>query len=334
MAINTLEQAEKYAAQNGIVLTQTDLERIAKAQSARRSQLEAAAQDEGATWADKFNRFYPRLLETIIRAGETLLTLAQTIIVSLGVPVVLVLLLVVEHHRVVEGILLFDQNTTFASFAAAALVVLNLVLEFQVHYVEHRAGYEDERRSRWSLRIWSRNMAYRLGLGDDWTVQHLSPAARYKRLLSLVTFTILALALVGSMRTVIQDVDGAWYVGMVSVVTDSSLLLMMTWTGGLLFAAAAVLSAQGLSRYVANRCVEIVAEMEARQAALVDPHAEQVEQAGATAAVAIIQAKLDRKAQREQAKRQQAVVTEPDRTEPDRTEQDTEPVNPIPARQS
>jgi hypothetical protein len=46
---------------------------------------------------------------------------------------------------------------------------------------------------------------------------------------------------------------------------ESDLSIMMTWMGGLLFAAAAVLSAQGLSRYVAIRTVEILATMDARR---------------------------------------------------------------------
>ena len=35
--------------------------------------------------------------------------------------------------------------------------------------------------------------------------------------------------------------------------------MTVTWVGGLLFAFAAVFAAQGLSRYVAIRCVEILA---------------------------------------------------------------------------
>ena len=303
--ITTLQQAEDYAAQQGVLLSPSAQQRIAAAQRAERERLDATQQRGPATFADRWNSFYPRLLQMLISVGETILTFSQTVITALGVPVVLVLLLIVEHHRVVEGILLFDESPTFAGFAALALVLLNLVLEFQTHYIEHQAGYVEDRRQRWSLRLWLQNTLYRLGAGKDWQPQQLSPAARYKSLLRLVTFTILALALVGSMRGIIAQTPGAWYIALVTIVTESSLLLMLTWVGGLLFAAAAVLSAQGLSRYVAIRCVEILAQMEQTAD---DPHAEAVDAAGARAALAILQDKLNKQAARQQAK---ANFTEP-----------------------
>jgi hypothetical protein len=264
--MNTISEVEKQAAESGFVFSPADRAKIAAVQKAERERLEQLNPTQ-QTFADRFNDFYPRLLESLVAVGETILTFAQTIIVSFGVPLVLVLLLIVEHQRVVHGIMLFETDSWLAGFAAAALVLLNLVLEFQTHYIEHRAGYEQARDRRWSMRIWWQNMAYRLGRGDNWHAVELSPAARYKRLLRLVTFTILSLALVGSMRVVIEQTPGAWYVALWSIVTESDLLLIMTWLGGLLFAAAAVLSAQGLSRYVAIRTAEILVTMKDRQSA-------------------------------------------------------------------
>lgn len=308
MKFNTLQEVDQYAATHGIVLSATERAKIGALQQAERQRLEALdTRDNTNSWAERWNAFYPALLESVIRAGETILTFSQTVIVSLGVPTVLVLLLIVEHQRVVHGIQLFEQDPSLAGFAAAALVLLNLVLEFQVHYIEHKAGYSEAQARRWSLRIWAKNMAYRLGISNQdwgltWQEQLLSPAARYRSLLRLVTFSILALALVGSMRAVIQAQPGKWYEALFSILSESSLLLMMTWAGGVLFAAAAVLSAQGLSRYVAIRCVEIIAAMDHRQSAQGDPFAAQVEQAGAIAAYAVIQAKLaDKEAKRERA---------------------------------
>src|SRR5690606_18090255 len=126
-------------------LTPADKSKIAALQAAECDRLQATATTQSRTFADRWNRFYPKLLETIVSLGETVLTFAQTVIVSLGVPVVLVLLLVVEHQRVVHGIQLFETSDELASFAAAALVLLNLVLEFQTHHIEHKAGYEQDR---------------------------------------------------------------------------------------------------------------------------------------------------------------------------------------------
>lgn len=295
--VETIQEVEEYAASRGLILTPSDRAKIAAVQRAEHDRLELLTPAAPLTRVDRFNAAYPRLLNAITGVGETILTLAQTLIVSFGVPLVLVLLLIVEHQRVVHGILLFERDEWLAGFAAAALVLLNLVLEFQTHYIEHRAGYEQSRDLRWSLRIAARDMAYRFGLGSDkrpWAASELSPAARYKRLLRLVTFTILALALVGSMRAVIEQTPGAWYHALAAILTESDLLLIMTWLGGLLFAMAAVLSAQGLSRYVAIRTVEILTAMNARQAVSSDPHAAAVESAGAAAALALINAKLEK----------------------------------------
>jgi hypothetical protein len=294
--MNTIQEIEQYAADHGIILSPSDRAKITAVQVSEQKRLQELSPVAESTFADKWNEFYPRLLESIVSAGETLLTFSQTLIVSLGVPVVLVLLLLVEHHRVVEGIMLFDTNSTFAGFAAAALVVLNLLLELQSHHIEHKAGFIESRESRWSLRIWARNMRYTLGLGDDWTEIQLSPAALYKSRLRLVTFTILALALAGSMRAVIEDTPGAWYEALWSIITESNLSLMSTWLGGLLFAAAAVLSAQALSRYVAVRTVEILANMKARKVTHTNPHQIEVERAGALVALAIVNERLEKKA--------------------------------------
>lgn len=295
----TLKAARELAAQNGILLSEKEEQYIQHQQEQERARLIATTPPAAPDMATRFNRFYPRLLQFILSIGETVLTFAQTLIVSFGVPLVLVLLLIVEHQRVVHGIALFEVDHALATFAAAALVLLNLVLEFLIHYIEHSAGYHEEKARKWSMRIWFVNVAYVIGYGKDWQEQTLSPAQRFKSLLRLVTFSILALALVGSMKTVMSSYDTlAWNEALVAIVTESNLTTLMTWVGGLLFAAAAVLAAQGLSRYVAIRCVEIIASMQSVQAEAVDPFAADVDQAGALALYSIITAKQSAKAEK------------------------------------
>lgn len=296
--ITTLDSAKQYAAQHGIVLSSADTAKVSAAQVAELERLAALESDEKKDgWAEKFNRAYPTVLNALHGAGETILTLAQTIIVAFGIPVTLVLLMIVEHQRVYHGIALFETSPDLASFAALALVVLNLVLEFQIHYVEHKAGYTADRETLWSLRLWLANAAYTIGMGERWQPRLKSPAARYRRLLGLVTFSILALALAGSMHTAIEQQTGAWHVAIVNIITESSLSEMMVWLGGLLFAAAAVLSAQGLSRYVALRCAEIVASMGSTSATTpAQKYASEIDSAAAAVVVALVNEKLSKKA--------------------------------------
>lgn len=294
MTPNTLHDVENYAAQHGMILSPADRAKVAAVQKSELERLTVLSKQDTGTatrFVQSWNSFYPKLLQFIVSSGETLLTFSQTIIIAIGVPLALVLLLIVEHQRVVHGILLFETDGTLASFAGMVLVLLNLILEFLIHYLEHKAGYESERSNRFSLRIFAQNAAYWLGFGKTWHVRQLSPAERYRRLLRLVTFSILALALAGSMKSVIQQQPGAWYIAIGEIITNSSLSMMLTWLGGLLFAAAAVVGAQGLARYIAVKCVEIIS----RQQTITDPFAAQVEQAGAIAALAIIQEKLEKK---------------------------------------
>jgi hypothetical protein len=303
--MNTLNEVENYAAQHGIILTPADRVKITQIQQ---SELERqrALNPETVTvksYADKFNEHYPRLLDAMLGIGDVVLTFAKTVILAAGIPAALVGLLVVEHHRIVQGILLFDANYTFAAIAAAVLVAVNLILEFQSHHIEHTAGWKQETARRWSLRLWWDDVKYAAGVGNSWKVRELSPAARYHRLLKLVTFTILALALVGSMRDVIQTTPGTWHIALISIVTDSDLLRMGTWLSGLLFALAAVLTAQGLSRYVAIRCVEIIHAMKSNATTQKSNlYAVEVERAGAAAALALINEKLSKRQEKQAEK--------------------------------
>lgn len=303
--MNTLHEVEQFAAENGIVLTPTDRTKITQVQQAEQERQRALNPETVTvkTWADKFNEHYPRLLDAMLGVGDVVLTFSKTVILAAGIPAALVGLLVVEHHRIVQGILLFDSNVTFAAIAAGVLVAVNLILEFQSHHIEHAEGWKQEAARRWSLRLWLQDVRYTLGYGDDWQARELSPAARYHRLLKLVTFTILSLALVGSMREVIQTVPGRWFDALLSIVTDSDLLRMGTWLSGLLFALAAVLTAQGLSRYVAIRCVEIIASMKSTATAQKQTlYAVEVERAGAMAALALINEKIAKRQEKQAEK--------------------------------
>ena len=282
--IKTVEDVQRLASGQGIKLNASDFASIAKARELARSEIMSR---HGET-VDR----YAMTLKRIESIGNVILTTTQAVIVNLGVPLVLLLLLIVEQQRVQHGIQLFEANEALAAFSAFSLVALNLLLEVQVHYIEHTKGYESERSNRWSLRLWAKNAAYRLGLGDDWTAQEQSPAHRYRQLLNLVTFSILALALAGSMSSVIQTQDSTWHEALIAIATQSKLIDMFTWLGGLLFAAAAVLAAQGLSRYVAIRTVEILATMPSQ-----DNREAEIEQAVALHALAILREKAQKKEQ-------------------------------------
>jgi hypothetical protein len=302
----TLADAEQYAASLGIRLNASDRDGIAKAQAAerkRRTTLNTHIELHGlARVAEWINQSFPRLLEALIGSGDMLLALTRTLIIAFGVPTVLGLLMVVEQQRIVHGLLFFETDPAMAAFAAFALVILNLVFEIQIHHVEHQAGFRTSRPAQFSLRLWAGNAAYTLGIGTRWEARPASPARRYKQLLRLVTFSILALTLLGSMRTVITTTEGVWYDALITIVTESNLTVLMTWVVGLLFALAAVLSAQGLSSYVALRTAEVIEKMTQRQVQLHNGDDVALDAVGAQyvlAKIAAAQPRNDNKAARE-----------------------------------
>lgn len=262
--VQNIQDVESIAAKYGIQLTAQDYLDAQDVMNQRRAQLEsehAAAQRSqsgAAAFWDKLNRVAPRLFEAMRHVGDLMITAVQTFLIAFGVPLTLVMLMIVEQQRVYHGVELFEVHSALAAFSAWALVILNLILELLISWVEHQAGYAEPVRHEFSLRLFARRIAYIFGRGE-WQARAKSPAIRFRTVLRLVTFSIVVLALAGSMRAVIEKTGGNWAAALLAVVSDSTLLEMLTWAGGLLFTLAAVLSAQALSQYVARKVIEVMA---------------------------------------------------------------------------
>jgi hypothetical protein len=265
--ISTLEEALAHAAHHGVSLTPDQLAQAHAAMREHQQQLENADLIESThtglrAFVERFNRFYPRFLQALIGTGDVLITMTQTILIAFGVPLVLLMLLVVEQQRVFHGVSLFEMHEALAAFSATSLVILNLILELLISWTEHRANWTEPPKNEFSFRLFSQRMSYLLGRSTDWQPRPKSPALRFRIVLRIVTFAILSLALAGSMRAVIEQTSGTWLDALRTVLLDSTLLQAATWLGGLMFAVAAVLSAQALSQYVANKVIEVVAIMQ------------------------------------------------------------------------
>ncbi len=260
----TIEEAEAIAAKWGITLTTQDYADAYAVMAEREHQIERQQIVSSKTnkgWIEWFNRLYPKFLQSLLGIGDVFITLTQTLLIAFGVPGLLIMLLIVEQQRVEHGMALFEVIGTLAGFSATVLVLANLVFELLISWKENRADYPEPPKYEFSFRILASRLAYMLGRSSEWQPRPKSPAQRFKTVLRVITFTILVLALAGSMRSVIQDTKGSWSDAIEYVLTQSTLLQAATWLGGLLFAFAAVLSAQALSQYVAQKVIEIVAIM-------------------------------------------------------------------------
>ena len=216
-------------------------------------------------WNVDWNRALLGILDALVLIGDVLMLVSQTIIVALGVPLVLVLAVIVEQQRVWHGIELFEADTNLATLGSWVIVLINIVFEFQAHHIENKANFRQQEETEFSFRIVADQVLYVLGFGSKWQARTKSPAQRYYRLGRIVTLSILVLALAGSMKGHLARQAGPWYEGLSSIFTQSSLQDMITWVGGLLFAFAAVMSAQASSRYIAGRVVEIRNQMRYRR---------------------------------------------------------------------
>lgn len=264
----TIPEAEAIAQKYGIMLTPQDYADMQAVMDERARHLERQLSSAGTTrhglaaLVEQFNRFYPKFLKALIGISDVFITLAQTVLIAFGVPLLLVMLMVVEQQRVYHGMALFEVVEFLAGFGSAVLVLANLVFELLISWKEHQAGYVEPPRTEFSLRLLAQRLAYMTGHKSDWKARQKSPAQRFKTVLRIITFTILALAVAGSMRSIIEQTGGNWLEALTAVLTRSTLLQMVTWLGGLLFAFAAVLSAQALSAYVAGKVIEVIAAMQ------------------------------------------------------------------------
>lgn len=202
-----------------------------------------------------------KFTETMHNISGAIMLIGQTLIAAFFVIIALILILIVEIQRVAHGIQLFEQGDWLAYSGAFVIVMTLLTVEFVIHYVETKEGYIHQRRSDWSFRLFFNDLKYWLGYenkeeGVVWQPRLKSPAHEIKKYSRLLTGTILALAVGGSMTDAIAGVQGNWYTGLVAIATESTLLEMVSWLGGGFYALALVLGAQRLTSYVAQRAAE------------------------------------------------------------------------------
>lgn len=287
----TIAEVEALAAKVGITLTPDDYAAAQALADQRRQQIEREieqselSRSKTSQWVDQFNRWYPKFLKSLHAIGDVFITLTHTILIAFGVPAVLAVFMVVEQGRVSHGIKLFDATEALAILGAWAVVIANLLLELLISWREHQSGWTAPPQYDFSFRLVAMRLRYMFGQTTDWQPAPKSPAQRFKAVLRIITFAILALALAGSMRAVLEQSSGDWYAALGRIILHSTLSEIVTWIGGLLFAFAVVMTAQVLSHFVAERVVEIVAVMQSTGS---DRDIRALEAAGLTGAAALL----------------------------------------------
>lgn len=206
---------------------------------------------------EKFELYFPHFLDVLTKINDVFLTLLRTLILTVGIPAILIAIMYVEIPRVSKGIQFFEENIRFADMSALVLVLTNKVVEFLIVYQNRKYGWPDSIKYSFSIRVFLRRItAFFFGK------QRKSPAYRYESISSLVLWSILILALLGSMRSAIHSVDGmTWYTGIEHILVASSLGEIIAWIGGLFFAFTLVTTDQGIANYISIYTADVLVKM-------------------------------------------------------------------------
>ena len=256
----SIQEVEAMAGKWGITLTPDDYQAAQELMNTRRAQLEqvqAANDSRQTTWAERFNRSYPIVLRALHGIGDVSITLVQTFLVGPGVMISLLLALIVEVQTVQAGISMFD--VTHSALGGFVLVLLNLVLELLISWIDHKSNHKEDQKQAFSLRLLARWFVYFVGFGRSWTAILQAPSVGFRWVLKTITVAIFILALAGSMTDVIRGTTGNWREAIQIILVESSLYQMVMWIGGLAFRLALVFAAQALVRYAAKKAIEIAA---------------------------------------------------------------------------
>lgn len=220
--------------------------------------------DKGSGWQHGLNK----TLSGLITIGDILLVLMQTLIVSFGAIVLMVLLLWVEQDAVSHGVATYETSPEKAAAAATVMVLFNFAVKFWEVYIESKATDQRKRfkpgvQYAFSLRTWFTGVQYFLGVGKKWKKEALPASAGFAQVRKIITIAMLYMAFVGRTHEAIQKVslsNGrplAWTDGLKMLAEKSSLSDITLWLTATIFTFAAVIAAQRLTQYVAVRVIEI-----------------------------------------------------------------------------
>lgn len=258
--IKQFDELQEWAALNGYKLNKSDYVRLADARDRAREE-HRKAERQALSWHERLNQYLPSMQNAVLNLSMFVFVAARTVATTLLIPVVLVLVAIVETVRVAHGVELFEAAAWLAYLGAIALVASNIVLEFNIADIEHRAKYSKPVDAHFSLRIMAERFAYIFGIGGEWRRALHSPARRYHIMARWLKTAILLLAVAGSMRTMFESLSGNWQAGLSQIWQQSSLLQMVTWIGGLIFAAVVVSLTSTFTAYMADLAIEAESAM-------------------------------------------------------------------------
>jgi hypothetical protein len=253
--MTTLEDVRNYAAQYGVNIGKADYQAAATNAEQRLNDKKATMTD--VSRVDKALAAMPKLMSAIDGYALVGFKLLQGLFSTVGIFVVLIAVVVVEIGRVKHGVEMFESSGAAAFQAAFVLVMLNLLLEFLIHYVESRAAWHIQKSYAFSLRIIWKRIMYVLGISENWTSIEKSPASGLRTFQMLLSIGILWLALMGSVGNMLRP-ELVWHRAIVDVFFHSQAGAFVVWANGLVVSVLLVFGSQRLTAYIAQKAAEQV----------------------------------------------------------------------------
>lgn len=226
----------------------------------------------------KFDLSYIQVLDGIASVGNAVLMFIQTLFVAFGLPVVLLCVLVAEFLAVKTGLGFDPGQSTIGAFA---LVMLNVLLEFQSVHIENKRNHSAEvyafslrslASGAWSAAGLGQLVVGKVKIGVPYKKIKVSPAQRFRNLQTVVTLIIIGLSIFGRLEVLLAKVilgaDSAaipFMDGIKALEFQSTLLDLGHILGAALFTFGSVRGAQVVSNYIAIKVNEALADMRKRK---------------------------------------------------------------------
>lgn len=255
--MTTLDDVRAYASKHNINITKSDYQASANNADQMLKDKQAMLSNIELSKIDRALASMPKVMSAIDSVALIGFKLLQGIFSTLGIFLVLIAVVVVEIGRVKHGVAMFEGSGSAAFQASFVLVMLNLLLEFLIHYVESRVSWQAEKRYMFSLRLLWQRVAYVLGISNDWTSIEKSPASGLRTFQFILSFGILWLALMGSVGDML-NADLVWHVALIDVFFYSTADAFQIWANGLVVSVLLVFGSQRLTAYIAHKAGESV----------------------------------------------------------------------------
>jgi hypothetical protein len=163
-------------------------------------------------------------------------------------PLSLLALVYTEGISVYLGLSVFlSDEPTVASILSITVVLSYVVVGWIMSDVLRRIPHEDSHE--WSLKLFMRNVAYRLGFGSGWEARKLHvDFVHLKRLNSVHWWLIIIIVIMGFLGRLKSDLanydDVTWHEAIIQIATNSNVTDFISYVGGAAIAIALLVGTQ------------------------------------------------------------------------------------------